>query len=393
MLLITSKALKGSQALTDVAREMSFSMSFFSRPEKLAELMSGPARRIVLLAEDDLTDAVVAALEQANGVTPFGVIIAADRVSLRSSNKAASLDALLELPNVEWVGAEFSFERLASSARYCRRRMLKLGRKDLERAFEDFEFDVRYQPKVERNAGAEWLTKEAEALVRWRNPEHGLIGPLEFLPEVEAFGMMGKLTDFVLRKAAAQVASWREQGMALNCCVNLAPSLLNEPDLGARYAGIVGEFGVDCANFTFEVVEQDLANPDAPHLRTIHGLREKGFRLCLDDFRVVAASLGTFEQLPFDEIKIHASALKRAQNDPVKQTVLAAVTGLAHNLGMTVCAEGVEDLDTFEFLKTIECDKMQGFLISEAVLPHIIRRVYSARAAEAPESQNDEDVA
>ena len=102
-------------------------------------------------------------------------------------------------------------------------------------------------------------------------------------------------------------------------------------------------------------------------------------RLRLDDFRVAASSLSTFEKLPFDEIKIHASALRRAQKDPVSMTVLAAVTGLAHNLGMSVCAEGVEDQATFEFLKTIECDKMQGFLISEAVLPNIIRRVYSAK--------------
>ena len=112
-------------------------------------------------------------------------------------------------------------------------------------------------------------------------------------------------------------------------------------------------------------------------------MRDKGFRICLDDFRVAASSLGTFEQLPFDEIKIHASALRQAQKDRVSLTVLAAVTGLAHNLGMSVCAEGVEDQETFEFLKTIECDKMQGFLISEAVIPSIIRRVYSAKEDEA----------
>jgi EAL domain-containing protein (putative c-di-GMP-specific phosphodiesterase class I) len=86
------------------------------------------------------------------------------------------------------------------------------------------------------------------------------------------------------------------------------------------------------------------------------------------------------ERLPFDEIKIHATALKRAQDDEVARHVLAAVTGLAHNLGMAVCAEGVEDQETFEFLKTIECDKLQGFLISEAVLPHIVRRAYSSIA-------------
>ncbi len=385
MLLIASEASRGSKALNDVVREMSFSLSFFSTAEKLAELMVGQSRRVVLLAEDDITDAAIRGLEAADGRAPFGVIVAADRLSLSSSDKAQVLENFAELPNVEWIGAEFNFERLAAAARHCRRRMLKLSRNELESAFENFEFVVRYQPKVERNAGTEWLTREAEALVRWRHPELGLIGPLEFLPEVEAFGMMGQLTEFVLRKSAAQLVNWREQGLALNCCVNLAPSQLTDDSIGERYAAIVREFGVECGSFTFEVVEQDLANPDSPHLRALNGLRKRGFRLCLADFRVAAASLGTFEQLPFDEIKIHASALKRARQDPTKLTVLAAVTGLAHNLGMSVCAEGVEDQETFEFLKTIKCDKMQGFLISEAVLPHIIRRVYSSKGENAEE--------
>ncbi len=388
MLLIASEASRGSKALNDVVREMSFSLSFFSTAEKLAELMVGQSRRVVLLAEDDITDAAINDLKAADGRAPFGVIVAADRLSLSSSDRAKALENLAELPNVEWIGAEFNFERLAAAARHCRRRMLKLSRKELESAFENFEFVVRYQPKVERNAGTEWLTREAEALVRWRHPELGLVGPLEFLPEVEAFGMMGQLTEFVLRKAAAQLVSWREQGLALNCCVNLAPSQLTDESIGERYAAIVREFGVECGSFTFEVVEQDLANPDSPHLKALNGLRKRGFRLCLDDFRVAAASLGTFEQLPFDEIKIHASALKRARQNPTKLTVLAAVTGLAHNLGMSVCAEGVEDQETFEFLKTIKCDKMQGFLISEAVLPHIIRRVYSSK-----DENDEEDVA
>jgi len=379
MLLIASEASRGSKALNDVVREMSFSLSFFSTAEKLAELMVGQSRRVVLITEDDITDTAIKDLEAAEGRAPFGVIVAADRVSLSESNKAKGLDSLAELPNVEWIGAEFNFERLAAAARHCRRRMLKLSRKELEGAFENFEFVVRYQPKVERNAGTEWLTREAEALVRWRHPELGLVGPLEFLPEVEAFGMMSQLTEFVLRKSAAQLVSWREQGLALNCCVNLAPSQLTDETIGERYAAIVKEFGVECGSFTFEVVEQDLANPDSPHLKALHGLRKRGFRLCLDDFRVAAASLGTFEQLPFDEIKIHASALRHARQNPTKMAVLAAVTGLAHNLGMSVCAEGVEDQETFEFLKTIKCDKMQGFLISEAVLPHIIRRVYSSK--------------
>ena len=135
---------------------------------------------------------------------------------------------------------------------------------------------------------------------------------------------------------------------------------------------------LDCSRFTFEITEQDVANSEAPHLLVLNEMRGLGFRISLDDFGVAVASLGTFEQLPFDEIKIHASALKRAQENPVALKVLAAVTGLAHNLGISVCAEGVEDQETYTFLKTIECDKMQGYLISEAVMPDIIRKVYSA---------------
>jgi EAL domain-containing protein (putative c-di-GMP-specific phosphodiesterase class I) len=215
--------------------------------------------------------------------------------------------------------------------------------------------------------------------VRWHHPEHGLMGPLEFLPETEAFGLMGNLSEYVLCEATKQMVSWRERGIHLNSCINLASSQLGDPALAENYAEIVHNAGLECASFTFEVIEQELADPDAPHVQTLKALREKGFRICLDDFRVASSSLSTFEQMPFDEIKIHASALRRAQRDKVALTVLAAVTGLAHNLGMSVCAEGVEDQETFEFLKTIECDKMQGFLISEAVIPSIIRRVYSAK--------------
>ena len=257
--------------------------------------------------------------------------------------------------------------------------MLRVSRQEVETALENGEFVLRYQPKVERSAGTEWLTREAEALVRWRHPEHGLMGPLEFLPETEAFGLMGKLSEYVLREATRQLVAWRDSGIHLNSCINLASSQLGNPMLAENYAEIVSDAGLECANFTFEVIEQDLADPDAPHVQMLKSLREKGFRICLDDFRVASSSLGTFEKMPFDEIKIHASALKRAQNDKIALTVLAAVTGLAHNLGMSVCAEGVEDRETFEFLKTIECDKMQGFLISEAVIPSIIRRVYSAK--------------
>ena len=382
MLLISGETIKANRSLNDVVREMSFTLSFFASPGKFGELMQGASRRIVLLAESDVVPETLRILSGAEEKTPFGVIVAADRGNLRSSSQAALVDKLAGLDNVEWIGADFDFERLSASARRCRRRLLKLSRQDLEGAFENREFVLRYQPKVERGSETEWVTREAEALVRWYSPEHGLIGPLEFLPEIEAFGLMEQLSVYVLRETTRQLVAWQRKGIELNACINLASSQLNEPGLAAGYAAIVEDAGLECSRFTFEVIEQDLGDPDAPHLQTLRDLRELGFRICLDDFRVAATSLGTFEQLPLDEIKIHASALRRAQRDRVALTVLAAVTGLAHNLGMSVCAEGVENEQTYQFLRQIECDKMQGFLVSEAVLPNIIRRVYSAGEAE-----------
>ena len=382
MLLIASESIRRNRALNDVVRDMSLTPGFFASPGTFSELMLGQSRRIVILTEDEVCSEVVRALRGAKGRAPFGIVVAADRATLRNGTRAELVDRLAGYDNIEWIGKNFDFDKLRASAQRCRRRMLRLSRTELEQALEHREIVLRYQPKVERNAGSEWLTREAEALIRWHHPDHGLMGPLEFLPEAEAFGMMGALSEFVLKEAARQQVTWRDQGIQLSSCINLASSQLNEASLAGRYRDIVREAGLEPGNFTFEVIEQDLADPAAPHLTTIKSLRNHGFRICLDDFRVAASSLSTFEQLPFDEIKIHASALRKAQKSRTSMSVLAAVTGLAHNLGMSVCAAGVEDQATFEFLRTIECDKMQGFLISEAVIPSIIRRVYSARSAE-----------
>ncbi|MGI9222404.1 MAG: EAL domain-containing protein [Woeseiaceae bacterium] len=376
MLLIAHQSLRDNRSLLEVARELGLSASWFDSHSALAELLHGQMRRILVLGEADLTPAVVKRVcsEQEKGL--FGVVLAGDSKALRSSVKAEFVEKLVDKANLNWVPPEFTFDQLSTAARSCRRRMLRLSREDLENALENNEFMLRFQPKVQRGSDTAWETCEAEALLRWRHPEHGPVGPLEFLPEVEAFDLTAAVAEYVLRDAAGQLVKWRNQGLQLRVCVNLASSLLGDAGLADQYEAIVTKFGLKPANFSFEVDEQDLTDPDSAHLKTIAALREKGFRLCLDDFRVAAASLGTFDQLPFDEIKIRASALQRAQNDEVTQKVLAAITGLAHNLGMSVSAAGVEDMETFNFLKTIQCDKMQGFLISEAVLPKLMRRVY-----------------
>jgi EAL domain-containing protein (putative c-di-GMP-specific phosphodiesterase class I) len=376
MLLIASDNSRHHRTVRDVIRELSLTLTIFASNTTLAELMGGSSRRLVLLTEADISSRIVATLREAEANAQFGVIVTAEPDRPRDSSKVGAFEQLAKLENIEWVRPNFGYNDLSSAARACRRRMLRVSRDDLDQALRERQFIVQYQPKVERGSRTQWQTREAEALVRWKHPEHGQVGPLEFLPEIEEFGLMARLTDYVLEEAAAQLVRWKNNGLNLSACINLASSQLNDDKLPERCAALVGTYGLDCSKFTFEVSEQDLGDPSAPHLQTLLALRVKGFRLCLDDFRVAAASLGALDQMPFDEIKIHASALQRAREDSMRMKVLAAIIGLAHNLGMTVCAEGVEDQDTFQFLKTIDCDKMQGFLISEAVLPKLLRKVY-----------------
>ena len=382
MLTVVSDTLGKSAPLVEVARQLSLTLSYFKNVDGLERLMGGSSRRFVILGEADISNEVVDSLVRAKRNAEFGLIVCANPDSLRKTNRARASKTLAAYPVVEWVEPEFDADMLGAAMRKCRRRMLKLGKGELEKALVNREFFLQYQPKVERTGGNEWQTSEVEALIRWRHPQHGLLGPLEFLPEAEAFELIGPISEYVLFEAASQLNKWEKQGLNLNVCINLASSQLNNAVLAHNYQRIVKKQGLQCSRFTFEVAEHDVANSEAPHLLVLNEMRDIGFRIALDDFGVAVASLGTFEQLPFDEIKIHASALRRAQESPVKMKVLAAVTGLAHNLGISVCAEGVEDQETYRFLSAIACDKMQGYLISEAVMPDIIKKVYNATGAE-----------
>ena len=147
MLLIASETLRSNRIINDIVREMSFTPSFFANPATFAELMVGQSRRIVLLTESDVTAEAVRTLKGAKNRAPFGIIVAADRASLRTSQRAELVDRLASYDNTEWIGKDFDFDKLSASARRCRRRMLKVSRQELERAIENREIVLRYQPR------------------------------------------------------------------------------------------------------------------------------------------------------------------------------------------------------------------------------------------------------
>ena len=382
MLLLTSEFAAKTRTVIDVARDFSLGLTAYNDAVGLDRQLGGKVRRIVLLTKRDITAGIVAVVSKAAEKAPLGLVVCVDREALRLKNQDSLADELANIRNVQWLRPRYGADELRDAVHACRQNLLRISEDDLRSAIANGELSLRYQPKVVRGDGRVWQTSEAEALLRWQHPKHGRVGPLEFLPELEAFGLMGEVSEFVLHEASEQLVAWRKQGLHLNSCINLASSQLNIAGLPARYEAIVKEHGLECSNFTFEVIEQDIADSNAPHLKVLNDLRARGFRVSLDDFGIATATLGTLEALPVDEIKIHSAALKRARQSDVAQKILAAVTGLAHNLGISVCAEGVEDQATYEFLETIECDKLQGYLISEAVMPDLIQSGYSAESVE-----------
>ena len=182
MLTVISESIGRKETLIHVARELSLSLSYFNNVETLDRLMSGSPRRFVVLGDEDISNEVVDSLVRAKRHAEFGLVVCADEEELRRTNRARASKTLAAYPIVEWIQPDFSGETLSAALRKCRRKLLKFGKDELERALVNREFFLQYQPKVERTGGTEWGTeweaREVEALIRWRHPEHGLRGPL-----------------------------------------------------------------------------------------------------------------------------------------------------------------------------------------------------------------------
>ena len=166
MLLISGETTRSDQALNDAVPEMSFTLSIFASTTTFSELLTGDSRHITLMTEAIVSKENLSVLKAAKDHVPFAIIVATDRASLRSSQQAGLVDKLTSFDNVGWVGENFVFDQLSSSARRYRRHMLTVSRQEVKDALDQGQFILRYQPKVERNSGTEWLTHEAEALVR-----------------------------------------------------------------------------------------------------------------------------------------------------------------------------------------------------------------------------------
>ncbi len=234
---------------------------------------------------------------------------------------------------------------------------------DLRRALETGEVQLHYQPKVAFDGRVVGL----EALLRWERPGRGRISPDEFVGLAESSGLMPRLTDYVLEAAIGQLANWRAQGLQVQVAVNVSPRDVLNPGFAQRVAAHLARHQVPAHALQLEITERLLLDDSRRAADTLAELRRHGVGMSLDDFGTGHSSLVRLRSLPVGELKIDRSFVSRMVADDHDAAVVRCSVELAHSLGLTVVAEGVEDDETWERLHGLGVDAVQGWLVSAAL--------------------------
>jgi len=253
---------------------------------------------------------------------------------------------------------------------------------DLKKAVDNEELTLIYQPRVPLGDSGEHYV---EALVRWQHPTRGLVPPSEFVPLAEQTGFIRTITQWVLEHAIAQCAQWRSRGLPMNVSVNISPNDLISGELAARLAQSFEKEGCSAQWITLEVTENAIVGEPGHALKNLERLKELGCKLALDDYGTGYSSLAYLRRLPLDELKIDKSCTMGMAADASDALIVRSTIDLAHKLGLTVTAGGVEDEATLNQLRELGCDAVQGFLLSRPLVaedvPNWIRESNWARPA------------
>jgi diguanylate cyclase (GGDEF)-like protein len=245
---------------------------------------------------------------------------------------------------------------------------------DLRQAVDNDELTLLFQPKVPLSSSNENFV---EALVRWRHPLRGMVPPLEFIPFAEQTGYIRAITQWVLAHAVKQCAAWRAEGLLMNVSVNLSARDLMDPELPERFHAMLDQSFCAARWFTLEITESAILDDPAHAIENMKRLNALGCRLAIDDYGTGYSSLSYLRHLPVHELKIDKTFVMGMARDPSDAVIVRSTIDLAHNMGLAVVAEGVEDEATLEQLRALGCDMVQGYWLSrplgEAEIPAWMR--------------------
>ncbi len=254
----------------------------------------------------------------------------------------------------------------------------RLGRltHDLRHALERRELKAFYQPKVDLRSGK---IIGMEALMRWQHPDRGMIPPSEFIPVAERTGLIAPLTNWMLKEACGQTRAWKDAGLAdLKCAVNLSTVHFRRQSVVNSVTQALDDTGLDPENLEIEITESVLMAEDDVIKETFSWFQALGIPVAIDDFGTGYSSLAYLQRFPVDKVKIDASFVMRLHENEDDAAICRAVISLAHNLGMAVVAEGIEEQEHIAFLRQHHCDEGQGYYFGRPMPASALEELLSA---------------
>ncbi|HCS07416.1 MAG TPA: hypothetical protein DIW67_09805 [Pseudomonas sp.] len=233
--------------------------------------------------------------------------------------------------------------------------------RDVRSAASESELFLLYQPKLDIRSGH---VHQAEALLRWRHPELGVVSPAEFIPLAERTGSMPLLTHWVIEEGVRQLAEWNRKGLHLQLSLNISAADLQGEDLQLSVDALLSRYQVSAGQLIFEITESAVMRDPEHSLSVLEKLREGGIGLSVDDFGTGYSSLAHLKRLPVQELKIDQSFIRNLDETSEDAVIVRSTLEMSHNLGLKVVAEGVEYQHTLDLLARWQCDTAQGYLIS-----------------------------
>ena len=243
--------------------------------------------------------------------------------------------------------------------------------KDLKDAISNDHLELYYQPKLDLKREA---VTSVEALLRWDHPEHGMVPPDRIIPIAEQTGIIRQLTQWVLRSALQQQARWRKAGTDIGVAVNLSAHDLRDNSLPETVAELLATTGTAPEKLTLEVTESAMMSDLSNAAALLSRIKEMGVGIAIDDFGTGFSSLSYLKKLPVRELKIDKSFVINMNNDENDAMIVHSTIDLAHNLGLSVVAEGVENQESLERLHAQGCDFIQGYHLCRPVPPDQLER-------------------
>ncbi|MNF42809.1 Cyclic di-GMP phosphodiesterase Gmr [compost metagenome] len=288
-------------------------------------------------------------------------------ISLLPDN-AGDISALISQANMAMQHAKHlggnSFQFFTDNLQACTLERLQLENQ-LRKAIEEGQLEVFYQPKL---GLADNSLNAAEALVRWRHPQQGLVPPADFIGLAEETGLIAPIGEFVLRQACQQAREWQRQGLAdLRVSVNLSMHQLRQGNLVSLVRQVLEETGLQARLLELELTESHLLENVENVIATFHQLRQLGVKLAIDDFGTGYSSLSYLKRFPVDCVKIDQTFIRDLSAGSEDAAITRAIIVMAHSLELKVVAEGVENQEQLNFLRSQRCDEIQGYLISPPV--------------------------